>query len=662
LNRTVRTLLIYGFAIMAVALIAQAWFNQWSAPREVALTEFLSMVDEGRVAQAEILARSNQVEARLTGSPAGGYDVIADYPDGWEGELTETLRTEDIPFTTDNQPDGFWAIILGLLPWLFLLGFMVFMFMQMQGSGNRVMQFGKAKAKMVTKEQPKVTFADVAGLDEAIEEVQELKDYLQNPDRYRSLGAKIPKGVLLFGPPGAGKTLLAKAVAGEAGVPFLSISGSDFVEMFVGVGASRVRDLFDQAKTHAPAIVFIDEIDAVGRHRGAGLGGGHDEREQTLNQLLVELDGFDTNTGVIVIAATNRPDILDPALLRPGRFDRQIVIDGPDIVGRKAILEVHSRGKPLAGDIDLDVIARRTPGFTGADLANVINEAALLTVRRRKTHITMLEVEEAIDRVMSGPERKSRVMTEDEKVLIAYHETGHALVGWALPMADPVHKITIVARGRSLGHTLALPTHDKNIHRRSELVDRLATLLGGRTAEEVIYGDPTTGAENDIKNATEIARRMVMQYGMSDRLGPMQYGRPGGEVFLGRDYTQQQDYSDEVAAFIDEEVRLLITAAHEEARLVIDTHREAMERMVQLLLQQETVGPDEVAKVFFDVPKWEHAPDGAIRIKRPEGPVEAAPLEPAAMGESDEPQAADPPRKSRKMGLPRMKPADLPGS
>jgi cell division protease FtsH len=410
-------------------------------------------------------------------------------------------------------------------------------------------------------------------------------------------------------------------VAGEAGVPFMSISGSDFVEMFVGVGAARVRDLFEQAKQSAPAIVFIDEIDAVGRHRGAGLGGGHDEREQTLNQLLVELDGFEGNSGVIVMAATNRPDILDPALLRPGRFDRQIVVDAPDIDGREAILGVHSKGKPLAEDIDLKVLARRTPGFTGADLANLINEAALLATRRRKTQMTMDELEEAIDRVISGPERKTRVMTEDERKVIAYHETGHALVGFALPNADPVHKVTITARGRSLGHTLALPEHDKYLARRSELVDQLAMLLGGRTAEELIFADPTTGAANDIEKATAIARRMVMEYGMSDELGPMQYGKPSGEVFLGRDYSRQPDYSDQVAAFIDAEVRKLINAAHEEARVILEHHQEAMERMVAVLLEHETVDRDRVGEIFEDVPKWEHASDGTLRIKFPENPV-----------------------------------------
>ncbi|HJQ95952.1 MAG TPA: ATP-dependent zinc metalloprotease FtsH [Acidimicrobiia bacterium] len=663
MNRSLRTLAIYAIAIMALALLAQRWFDQWGQPQEVTLTKFLDEVNRDQIVAVEVLTRSNQVQGRVDGSPlpADRYDVIADYPDGWEGELTELLKNGGVFFQVNNQPDGLWAILISLLPWVFLLGFMIFIFMQMQGSGNRVMQFGKARARMFSKEQPRVTFNDVAGLTEAIEELQEIKDFLQNPDKYRSLGAKIPKGVLLFGPPGTGKTLLARAVAGEAGVPFLSISGSDFVEMFVGVGASRVRDLFEQAKSHAPAIVFIDEIDAVGRHRGAGLGGGHDEREQTLNQLLVELDGFDTNNGVIVVAATNRPDILDPALLRPGRFDRQVVIDAPDIVGREAILQVHAKGKPLGNDVSLEVMARRTPGFTGADLANLINEAALLTARRRKSTISMLEMEEAIDRVIAGPERKTKVMTDDEKRLIAYHETGHALVGWALPMADPVHKITIVARGRSLGHTLALPTHDKYLTRRSELVDQLAMLLGGRTAEELIYADPTTGAANDIEKATQIARRMVMEFGMSDKLGPMQYGRPGGEVFLGRDYVRQQDYSDEVAAFIDEEVRQMINAAHSEALLILESHTDAMERMVSILLEKETVGTEEVAEIFSDVPKWEHDPDGGLRIRKPEAVTGQTKPDLAAAAQEIPTPSEQAGRKPRVL-LPRMKPADAPGS
>ena len=609
-------------SIVLVAILFSWWFDQVTGPEEIPISEFVVNIEEGLYSEVVLGASSREARARLQGTAADQpFDHVASYVEGFEAELTARLERASIPWEVDPEPPGFWGVFVGFLPWLILLGFMVFIFMQMQGGGNRVMQFGKSRAKVVGKEQPKVTFDDVAGLDEAKEELEEIKDFLANPDRYRQMGAKIPKGVLLFGPPGTGKTLMARAVAGEAGVPFMSISGSDFVEMFVGVGASRVRDLFEQAKQTAPAIIFIDEIDAVGRHRGAGLGGGHDEREQTLNQLLVELDGFEGNTGVIVMAATNRPDILDPALLRPGRFDRQIVIDAPDVEGRKAILEVHSKGKPLAPELDLEVLAQRTPGFTGADLANLINEAALLATRRRNKQITMKELEEAIDRVIAGPERKSRVMTDEERKAIAYHETGHALVGYALPNADPVHKVTIVARGRSLGHTLALPTHDKYLSRRSELVDQLAMLLGGRTAEELIFADPTTGAANDIEKATEIARRMVMEYGMSDELGPMQYGRPTGEVFLGRDYARQQDYSDQIAAFIDNEVRKLINAAHEEARVILEKHSDAMERMVEALLEKETVGREEVDELFHDVPKWEHVSEGSLRIKYPDKPT-----------------------------------------
>ena len=623
MNRTLRTLIVYGMSIILVAILFSWWFDQVAGPEEIPISEFVQNIEDGEYDEVVLLARSRRAQGRIEESQAqeGAFDHVASYVEGFEPELTATLENTETSWDVDEEPAGFWELLISFLPWLFLLGFMVFIFMQMQGGGNRVMQFGKSRAKLVGKEQPKVTFDDVAGLTEAKEELEEIKDFLASPDRYRQMGAKIPKGVLLFGPPGTGKTLLARAVAGEAGVPFMSISGSDFVEMFVGVGAARVRDLFEQAKQSAPAIVFIDEIDAVGRHRGAGLGGGHDEREQTLNQLLVELDGFEGNTGVIVMAATNRPDILDPALLRPGRFDRQITVDAPDVGGREAILGVHAKGKPLGEDIDLAVLARRTPGFTGADLANLINEAALLAARKRAKQITMAELEEAIDRVISGPERKTRILSDDERKVIAYHETGHALVGYALPNSDPVHKITIVSRGRSLGHTLALPTHDKYLSRRSELVDRLAMLLGGRTAEELIFSDPSTGAADDIEKATQIARRMVMEYGMSDELGPMQYGKPSGEVFLGRDYSRQQDYSDEVAAFIDAEVRKMIIAAHIEARTILERHQDAMERMVEALLERETVDKDEVAEIFADVPKWEHAFDGSLRIKYPEDPV-----------------------------------------
>jgi cell division protease FtsH len=460
------------------------------------------------------------------------------------------------------------------------------------------MSFGKSKAKMMTKDQPRTTFKDVAGIDEAVEELEEIKDFLANPGKFHALGAKIPKGVLLYGPPGAGKTLLARAVAGEAGVPFFSISGSDFVEMFVGVGASRVRDLFEQAKASAPAIVFMDEIDAVGRHRGAGLGGGHDEREQTLNQLLVEMDGFDMKTGVILIAATNRPDILDPALLRPGRFDRQIVVDRPDLPGRVGILKVHTREKPLAEDVDLDVLARRTPGFTGADLANLVNEAALLAARHGKKKLDMEEMEEAIDRVIAGPERKTRLISDKEKQIIAYHEVGHALVAHVLPNADPVHKISIIPRGRALGYTLTLPTEDKYLVTKSELVDELAMLLGGRVAEEMIFGDLTTGDQNDIEKATKLARKMVCEYGMSEKLGPLTLGQKQGEVFLGRDLTTHQDYSDQIAYEIDREVRRLVDDAYERAEEILRENKDQLESIADALMEMETLEKAELVALL----------------------------------------------------------------
>jgi cell division protease FtsH len=504
-----------------------------------------------------------------------------------------------------NRPsnNSFWALILSWLPFLaiFLL-FFVFL-NQMQGGGSRVMNFGKSKAKLITKDTPKTTFGDVAGADEAIEELQEIKEFLQSPGKFQAIGAKIPKGVLLYGPPGTGKTLLARAVAGEAGVPFYSISGSDFVEMFVGVGASRVRDLFEQAKANAPAIVFVDEIDAVGRHRGAGFGGGHDEREQTLNQLLVELDGFDTKGGVIVIAATNRPDILDPALLRPGRFDRQIVVAQPDLSGRKGILRVHARGKPLGSDVDLDMIARRTPGFTGADLANVINEGALLTARWDQHQITMTALEEAIDRVTAGPKRKSVLLSEKERKIIAYHEGGHALVGHALPHADPVHKITIIPRGRALGYTASAPTEDKFLVSRVEMMDQLAMLLGGRTAEELVFHEPTTGAANDIEKASSIARGMITEYGMSERLGARRFGTGDGEPFLGREMSHSRDYSEEIASTIDDEVRRLIESAHDEAWEILVQYRDVLDNLVLQLIEHETLSRSQVLQIFATVHK-----------------------------------------------------------
>ncbi len=514
------------------------------------------------------------------------------------GKLPSGVYTVKVP-----KSSSFWTLIFSYLPFLIIfLLFMVFL-NQMQGGGSRVMNFGKSKAKLITKDTPKTTFSDVAGADEAIEELQEIKEFLQSPGKFQAIGAKIPKGVLLYGPPGTGKTLLARAVAGEAGVPFYSISGSDFVEMFVGVGASRVRDLFEQAKANAPAIVFVDEIDAVGRHRGAGFGGGHDEREQTLNQLLVELDGFDTKGGVIVIAATNRPDILDPALLRPGRFDRQIVVAQPDLAGRKGILRVHARGKPFAPDVDLDVIARRTPGFTGADLANVINEGALLTARANQTQIQMASLEEAIDRVTAGPKRKSVLLSERERKIIAYHEGGHALVGHALPNADPVHKITIIPRGRALGYTAAAPAEDKFLVSRAEMMDQLSMLLGGRTAEELVFHEPTTGAANDIEKASSIARGMVTEYGMSERLGARKFGTGDGEPFLGREMSHARDYSEEIASAIDDEVRRLIESAHDEAWEILVQYRDVLDNLVLQLLEHETLSRDQVLEIFSPVHK-----------------------------------------------------------
>jgi len=621
-SRTARTVLIYLVVVTIAIMAVNSFVSTATAPEQLSLDRLEELIDAGQVESVVIKEKSNIVVGELASGvlDGGATRFETPYPDRYEGELTTSLLSTVRDVEVDVEKASLWQVILGtFLPYVLIFGVFIFILMRMQGGGNRVMSFGKAKTKQVSKDQPKVTFKDVAGLEEAVEELQEIKDFLAKPQKFRAMGAKIPKGVLLFGPPGTGKTLLARAVAGEADVPFFSISGSDFVEMFVGVGASRVRDLFEQAKAQAPAIIFVDEIDAVGRHRGAGLGGGHDEREQTLNQLLVEMDGFDVNTGVILIAATNRPDILDPALLRPGRFDRQIMVDRPDLKGREAILEVHSKGKPLADEIDLAVLARQTPGFTGADLANMINEAALLAARFDKDAIGQDELEEAVSRVVAGPERRSKIMTDEDKRITAYHEGGHALVGFALPNADPVHKATIIPRGRSLGHTLSLPTEDRVHMRRSEMVDKLAMMLGGRTAEEIVFVDPTTGASSDIKQATDLARRMVMEWGMSDRLGPMNYGEPQGEVFLGRDYANQRDFSDEVASIIDEEVRKLITRAHDESRAILSTHRVALDRLAEALIENETLDAAEIREVLNDVPKWEHAANGTMRIQEPNG-------------------------------------------
>ncbi|HET8556957.1 MAG TPA: ATP-dependent zinc metalloprotease FtsH, partial [Gaiellaceae bacterium] len=510
-----------------------------------------------------------------------------------EATIEKYMTAQGVNFNSKGVGTSpWWSILTGLLPFVLLFGFWIFLMNQVQGGGSKVMSFGKSRAKRMAPDSPKIGFKDVAGVDEAVEELQEIKEFLENPKKFQALGARIPKGVLLYGPPGTGKTLLARAVAGEAGVPFFSISGSDFVEMFVGVGASRVRDLFEQAKQANPCIIFMDEIDAVGRHRGAGLGGGHDEREQTLNQLLVEMDGFDVKGGVILIAATNRPDILDPALLRPGRFDRQIAVDRPDMLGRLEILKVHQKGKPVAPDVDLSAVARRTPGFTGADLSNVLNEAALLTARSDKKLIDNHMLDEAIDRVVAGPQKRSRIMSDKEKKITAYHEGGHALVAAASPNADPVHKITILSRGRALGYTMVLPDEDKYSTTRNEMLDQLAYMLGGRAAEELVFHDPTTGAANDIEKATATARAMVTQYGMTERLGAIKFGGDNTEPFLGREMAHQRDYSEEVAALVDEEVKKLIENAHNEAWEILVENRDVLDNLVLALLEKETLGKE----------------------------------------------------------------------
>ncbi|KGH47453.1 cell division protein FtsH [Modestobacter caceresii] len=594
--------------VVLLAFVGSSFFRGDPEYQEVSTSTALAQFAEGNVDSATINDREQTVDLDLIDPVEGSDQVTAFYPVGAEEDVFDLVsglgEGEGVDFDTNVSQDNLLvSILVSFLPFVLLLLLLFWLFSSMQGGGRGVMAFGKSKAKIVSKDSPKTTFSDVAGADEAIQELHEIKDFLQNPVKYQAIGAKIPKGVLLFGPPGTGKTLLARAVAGEAGVPFYSISGSDFVEMFVGVGASRVRDLFTQAKENAPAIIFIDEIDAVGRQRGAGMGGGHDEREQTLNQMLVEMDGFDVKGGVIMIAATNRPDVLDPALLRPGRFDRQIPVDRPDLQGRTAVLKVHATGKPLADDVDLETVARRTPGFTGADLANVLNEAALLTARQDGTIITDATLEEAIDRVLAGPERKTRAMSEKEKKVTAYHEGGHALVAHALPNTDPVHKVTILPRGRSLGHTLVLPTEDRYTQTRSEMIDTLAYALGGRAAEELVFHEPTTGAGNDIEKATSLAKSMVTQYGMSAKLGAVKYGSTDSEPFLGRDMGSRPDYSDAVAADIDGEVRALIEAAHDEAWEILVEYRDVLDRLVLELLERETLSREDMDRICAGVVK-----------------------------------------------------------
>ncbi|HEX4816288.1 MAG TPA: ATP-dependent zinc metalloprotease FtsH [Nonomuraea sp.] len=628
LKRFTRGPLLWILGIVVLLLLVTQLWSGGGNFKQADTSTVLQQIRAGNVSNAKIVDKDQRIELTLH-SPIQvrpgdtSTKLIQSYwVTGYGSKLTDELEAQvqakkTKSFTTDVPQENFLvSILVSFLPIVIIVLIFLFIMNQMQGGGSRVMNFGKSKAKLITKDTPKTTFADVAGADEAIEELQEIKEFLQAPAKFQAIGAKIPKGVLLYGPPGTGKTLLARAVAGEAGVPFYSISGSDFVEMFVGVGASRVRDLFEQAKANAPAIIFIDEIDAVGRHRGAGLGGGHDEREQTLNQLLVEMDGFDVKGGVILIAATNRPDILDPALLRPGRFDRQVTVDRPDLEGRKGILKVHGRGKPFAPDVDLDVIARRTPGFTGADLANVINEAALLTARADQKLITMDVLEESIDRVMAGPERKSRVMSDKEKKMIAYHEGGHALVAHALPNSDPVHKITILSRGRALGYTMTLPMEDKFLATRSEMMDQLAMLLGGRAAEELVFHEPTTGASNDIEKATAVARRMVTEYGMSEQLGARKFGTGQAEVFLGREMGHERDYSEKIASTIDEEVRRLIEQAHDQAWDILVEYRDVLDNLVLELMEKETLSREQVLEIFTPVVVKEHRPSYAGYGKR----------------------------------------------
>ncbi len=609
-NRWLKNSFIYLVILVAVLALFFTMMNPPTGSREtIPITTVVDQAKAGEIAKIITNEDNNTITIRYKNSAR--EDTSIKEPGPLRDYLQKAGVPEDKMPVIEVRPASQWGNWLGtlsfILPTLFLVGIFLFMMRQAQGTNNQALSFGKSRARMFVGNKPSVTFADVAGVDEAKQELQEVVEFLKYPERFASLGARIPKGVLLVGPPGTGKTLLSRAVAGEAGVPFFSISGSEFVEMFVGVGASRVRDLFDQAKRNAPCIVFIDEIDAVGRQRGAGLGGSHDEREQTLNQILVEMDGFDTNTNVIVIAATNRPDVLDPALLRPGRFDRQVVLDRPDIRGRRAILEVHVRGKPLDKDVSLDVLAKQTPGFSGADLENLVNEAAILAARRNKKVISMQEFEEAIDRVIAGPERKSRIIGEREKAITAYHEVGHALVARFLPNVDPVHKISIIARGMMGGYTRVLPTEDRYLWTRSQFKDFLAFALGGHVAEELIFNEITTGPGNDIERATQIARRMVTEYGMSKKLGPVALGRKEELVFLGREIAEQRNYSDEIAYEIDKEIRALIDEAYERARAILTEHRDKLIEISELLIQKETLEGEEF-EAIFDTPRPEARP------------------------------------------------------
>ena len=621
--------------VVILAFIAQRVITSDSGSKAPSYNEIVNektgLLAEGRVEEVSVNVKDSTLDIKQK----NGESYSTGYPPNDEAhlmrELEKTGTTKTVVHGTGSS--GLLSLLTYVLPFVLFFGFWIFLMNQMQGGGSRVMNFGKSKAKRMSVDAPKITFRDVAGVDEAVQELEEIKEFLENPKKFQALGARIPKGVLLYGPPGTGKTLLARAVAGEAGVPFFSISGSDFVEMFVGVGASRVRDLFEQAKQNSPCIIFMDEIDAVGRHRGAGMGGGHDEREQTLNQLLVEMDGFEMKDNIILIAATNRPDILDPALLRPGRFDRQVVVDRPDRKGRKHILEVHTRGKPLAREIELDTLAGQTPGFTGADLANLINEAALLTARSGKREISMKELEEGIMRVIAGPEKKTRVMSEKERLVTAYHEVGHAIVGQLLPNTDPVHKISIISRGQALGYTISLPTEDKFLTTRAELTDTMAMSLGGRAAEEIVFGEITTGASNDLEKVTETAKRMVMRFGMSEKLGPRVFGHDRGQPFLGREFSAEPDYSDEIARDIDGEIRRIVEGAHQSAKSLLGEKRGELERISKLLLVRETIEADEFVALLEGKPDHEVFHDD----EEPTPPAEATPEPETATREAARP-------------------------
>jgi cell division protease FtsH len=610
--------------VVILAFVAQRVISPGSSTEAPSYNQLVGskasggLIATGKIEEITVNTKDNSLDVKRT----NGESFSTGYPPNTEQSLLNLIDQNEVKTTVHGTGgSSLLSLLTYILPFVLFFGFWIFLMNQMQGGGSRVMNFGKSKAKRMSVDAPKITFRDVAGVDEAVQELHEIKEFLENPKKFQALGARIPKGVLLYGPPGTGKTLLARAVAGEAGVPFFSISGSDFVEMFVGVGASRVRDLFEQAKQNSPCIIFMDEIDAVGRHRGAGMGGGHDEREQTLNQLLVEMDGFEMKDNIILIAATNRPDILDPALLRPGRFDRQVVVDRPDRKGRKHILEVHTRGKPLAKVIDLDALAGQTPGFTGADLANLINEAALLTARTGKREITMQELEEGIMRVIAGPEKKTRVMSEKERLITAYHELGHAIVGHMLPNCDPVHKISIISRGQALGYTISLPTEDKFLTSRAELTDTMAMTLGGRAAEEIVFGEITTGASNDLEKVTETAKQMVMRFGMSERLGPRVFGHDRGQPFLGREFSSEPDYSDEIAREIDDEIRRIVESAHQTAKDLLTEKREELDRISKMLLERETIDADQFVALLEGKPEDEVFADDEEAAK----PVEPAP-------------------------------------